>query len=50
MINMLFKGTHLVGGNATGIVISTGMNTEMGKIYDESNNKKVVKTPLELLQ
>ena len=48
MINMLFKGTHLVGGNATGIVISTGMNTEMGKIYDESNNKKVVKTPLEL--
>ena len=48
MVNMVFKGTHIVSGNITGIVIATGMDTEMGKIYEQSNTKKIVKTPLEL--
>lgn len=30
--NMVFKGTNIVGGNGTAIVVETGISTEIGKI------------------
>ena len=30
--NMVFKGTHVAGGNGRAVVISTGLSTEIGKI------------------
>lgn len=30
--NMVFKGTHVVGGNARAIVVATGAETEIGRI------------------
>ncbi|OHA03000.1 MAG: hypothetical protein A3J58_02160 [Candidatus Sungbacteria bacterium RIFCSPHIGHO2_02_FULL_52_23] len=33
--NMIFKGTHVAGGNARAIVIATGSATEIGRIAEE---------------
>lgn len=33
--NMVFKGTHIVAGNAVAIVVATGLETVMGKIAKE---------------
>ncbi|MCX6806829.1 MAG: HAD-IC family P-type ATPase, partial [Candidatus Berkelbacteria bacterium] len=33
--NMIFKGTHIVAGNATAIVVATGLKTAIGKITKE---------------
>ena len=33
--NMLFKGTHIVAGHGSAVVIGTGLNTKIGKIAKE---------------
>jgi len=45
--NMLFWGTSIVGGSAKGIVIGTGLNTELGKIAQSIRETKEEQTPLQ---
>lgn len=45
--NMCFSGTTVTSGKATGIVVSTGKNTEIGKIAKILKSSKKEKTPLE---
>ncbi|MBT9174187.1 MAG: Calcium-transporting ATPase [Syntrophomonadaceae bacterium] len=33
--NMVFKGTHVLNGNGTAVVVATGLATEIGKIAQE---------------
>ena len=33
--NMIFKGTHILSGNGTAIVVATGIKTKIGKIAQE---------------
>lgn len=46
--NMLFLGTSITNGKCTGIVISTGKNTEIGKIALSLNEIDRIETPLQL--
>lgn len=45
--NMCFSGTSITSGNARGIVVETGKNTEIGKIAKMLDVSKKEKTPLE---
>ena len=45
--NMLYSGCIITSGNCTAIVVSTGMNTELGKIAKLLNSEKSKKTPLQ---
>ncbi|XP_075422586.1 sarcoplasmic/endoplasmic reticulum calcium ATPase 1 isoform X2 [Ascaphus truei] len=45
--NMLFSGTNVGAGKATGVVIATGAGTEIGKIRDEMAATEQDKTPLQ---
>jgi Ca2+-transporting ATPase len=45
--NMAFMGTTVTSGSATGLVIRTGMETEMGKIADLTQETQEVESPLE---
>ncbi|XP_044304039.1 sarcoplasmic/endoplasmic reticulum calcium ATPase 1 isoform X1 [Varanus komodoensis] len=45
--NMLFSGTNIGAGKAIGIVIATGVGTEIGKIRDEMAATEQDKTPLQ---
>jgi len=45
--NMAFMGTTVTSGSATGVVVRTGMETEMGKIAGMTEKTSDVKTPLE---
>jgi Ca2+-transporting ATPase len=45
--NMVFMGTAVTSGSSTGIVVRTGMETEMGKIAGMTQTTTEVTTPLE---
>lgn len=45
--NMLFKGTAVTKGSGEGVVVSTGMNTELGNISELVEEAEEETTPLE---
>ncbi|XP_041092710.1 sarcoplasmic/endoplasmic reticulum calcium ATPase 1 isoform X1 [Polyodon spathula] len=45
--NMLFSGTNIAAGKAIGVAVSTGVNTEIGKIRDQMAATEQEKTPLQ---
>ena len=45
--NMVFMGTTVVSGSASGVVVRTGMATEMGKIADMTQETVEASSPLE---
>ena len=46
--NMAYMGSTVVYGRGRAVVVSTGMNTEMGKIADALANAKQGQTPLQI--
>jgi len=46
--NYAFMSTVVTNGRGIGIVVETGMNTEIGKIADSINTEVKAKTPLEI--
>lgn len=46
--NLGFMGTMVTGGTGSGIVVETGMNTEIGKIAHLMNTAEEVETPLQV--
>ncbi|CAF0901739.1 unnamed protein product [Adineta ricciae] len=45
--NITFMGTHVLSGNAKGIVICTGENSEFGKVFQMMQQQEAPKTPLQ---
>jgi len=45
--NTLFSGTNVAAGKCVGIVVGTGVNTEIGKIRDELSESDDERTPLQ---
>uniref|UniRef100_A0A1A8JV73 Calcium-transporting ATPase n=1 Tax=Nothobranchius kuhntae TaxID=321403 RepID=A0A1A8JV73_NOTKU len=45
--NMLFSGTNIAAGRAIGVVVATGINTEIGKIRNQMASTEQEKTPLQ---
>lgn len=46
-INLMFKGTTVTRGSGEGIVVATGMKTELGQIWSLINVAEEERTPLE---
>lgn len=46
--NTAFMSTHVTHGRGVGVVVETGMNTEVGKIANIINTEVKSKTPLEI--
>ncbi|VDK38220.1 unnamed protein product [Taenia asiatica] len=44
--NLLFSGTNITSGRCRGIVVATGLNTEIGKIRNQIMETEQEKTPL----
>jgi len=45
--NILFSGTNIAAGKCRGMVIGTGLSTEIGKIRNEMMDTETEKTPLQ---
>ena len=46
--NILYAATSVLRGRALGVVVETGVNTQIGKIASDVNNTKDTKSPLTL--